>query len=126
MASIKMKDDHEFDGKKLFKHVADYLPSYARPRFLRLQVQPLAIEFSYPLSETLVITNNSPYTIATTLAIFTAFSRKLNKAAEISEIIASRNQNLISFFLNWPVHSATELAKNSQNLCLKRYDRHLK
>ncbi|KAI5936726.1 Very long-chain acyl-CoA synthetase [Manis javanica] len=37
MASIKMKDDHEFDGKKLFKHVADYLPSYARPRFLRLQ-----------------------------------------------------------------------------------------
>ncbi|XP_057344775.1 long-chain fatty acid transport protein 2 [Manis pentadactyla] len=37
MASIKVKDDHEFDGKKLFKHVADYLPSYARPRFLRLQ-----------------------------------------------------------------------------------------
>lgn len=60
MASIKMKDDHEFDGKKLFKHVADYLPSYARPRFLRLQVQPLAIEFSYPLSETLVITEQFP------------------------------------------------------------------
>ncbi|XP_019520250.1 PREDICTED: very long-chain acyl-CoA synthetase [Hipposideros armiger] len=37
MASIKMKDDREFDGKKLFKHVADYLPSYARPRFLRIQ-----------------------------------------------------------------------------------------
>ncbi|XP_036156970.1 very long-chain acyl-CoA synthetase [Myotis myotis] len=37
MASIKMKEGHEFDGKKLFKHIADYLPSYARPRFLRIQ-----------------------------------------------------------------------------------------
>ncbi|XP_059954351.1 long-chain fatty acid transport protein 2 isoform X2 [Mesoplodon densirostris] len=37
MASIKMKEDHEFDGRKLFKHVADYLPNYARPRFLRIQ-----------------------------------------------------------------------------------------
>ncbi|XP_006208419.2 long-chain fatty acid transport protein 2 [Vicugna pacos] len=37
MASIKMKEGHEFDGRKLFKHVADYLPSYARPRFLRIQ-----------------------------------------------------------------------------------------
>ncbi|XP_004611839.2 long-chain fatty acid transport protein 2 [Sorex araneus] len=37
MASIKMKEDREFDGKKLFKHVVDYLPNYARPRFLRIQ-----------------------------------------------------------------------------------------
>ncbi|XP_004421620.1 PREDICTED: very long-chain acyl-CoA synthetase [Ceratotherium simum simum] len=37
MASIKMKEDCEFDGKRFFKHVADYLPSYARPRFLRIQ-----------------------------------------------------------------------------------------
>ncbi|XP_006831729.1 PREDICTED: very long-chain acyl-CoA synthetase-like isoform X2 [Chrysochloris asiatica] len=37
MASIKIKEDCEFDGKKLFKHIADYLPSYARPRFLRIQ-----------------------------------------------------------------------------------------
>ncbi|XP_012618962.2 long-chain fatty acid transport protein 2 [Microcebus murinus] len=37
MASIKMKENHEFDGKKLFQHVADYLPTYARPRFLRIQ-----------------------------------------------------------------------------------------
>ncbi|XP_005864049.1 PREDICTED: very long-chain acyl-CoA synthetase, partial [Myotis brandtii] len=37
MASIKMKEGHEFDGKKLCKHIADYLPSYARPRFLRIQ-----------------------------------------------------------------------------------------
>ncbi|XP_006831727.1 PREDICTED: very long-chain acyl-CoA synthetase-like isoform X2 [Chrysochloris asiatica] len=37
MASIKIKEDCEFDGKKLFKHIADYLPTYARPRFLRIQ-----------------------------------------------------------------------------------------
>nr|XP_055218962.1 long-chain fatty acid transport protein 2 isoform X2 [Gorilla gorilla gorilla] len=37
MASIKMKENREFDGKKLFQHIADYLPSYARPRFLRIQ-----------------------------------------------------------------------------------------
>ncbi|XP_003266955.2 very long-chain acyl-CoA synthetase isoform X2 [Nomascus leucogenys] len=37
MASIKMKENHEFDGKKLFQHIADYLPTYARPRFLRIQ-----------------------------------------------------------------------------------------
>ncbi|ELV10633.1 Very long-chain acyl-CoA synthetase [Tupaia chinensis] len=37
MASIKMKENHEFDGKKLFQHIADYLPGYARPRFLRIQ-----------------------------------------------------------------------------------------
>lgn len=54
MAAIKMKENHEFDGKKLFTHVADYLPTYARPRFLRIQVRPLAVEFNYPLSETAV------------------------------------------------------------------------
>ncbi|XP_074090802.1 long-chain fatty acid transport protein 2 [Macrotis lagotis] len=37
MASIRMKENHEFDGKKLYRHVVDYLPSYARPRFIRLQ-----------------------------------------------------------------------------------------
>ncbi|VCX39068.1 unnamed protein product [Gulo gulo] len=37
MAAIKMKENCEFDGKKIFNHVADYLPMYARPRFLRIQ-----------------------------------------------------------------------------------------
>ncbi|XP_037357650.1 long-chain fatty acid transport protein 2 [Talpa occidentalis] len=37
MASIKIKEDHEFDGKKLYTHIADYLPTYARPQFLRIQ-----------------------------------------------------------------------------------------
>ncbi|XP_027427222.1 very long-chain acyl-CoA synthetase isoform X1 [Zalophus californianus] len=37
MAAIKMKENYVFDGKKLFNHVADYLPTYARPRFLRIQ-----------------------------------------------------------------------------------------
>ncbi|XP_058150163.1 long-chain fatty acid transport protein 2-like isoform X2 [Dasypus novemcinctus] len=37
MASIKLKEDHEFDGQKLFRQIADYLPTYARPRFIRIQ-----------------------------------------------------------------------------------------
>ncbi|XP_054421417.1 long-chain fatty acid transport protein 2 [Pteronotus mesoamericanus] len=37
MASIKMKKGYEFDGQKIFKHITNYLPSYARPRFLRIQ-----------------------------------------------------------------------------------------
>ncbi|XP_004396599.1 PREDICTED: very long-chain acyl-CoA synthetase isoform X4 [Odobenus rosmarus divergens] len=37
MAAIRMKENYVFDGKKLFNHVADYLPTYARPRFLRIQ-----------------------------------------------------------------------------------------
>lgn len=51
MASIKMKEGHEFNGNELFKHIADYLPPYARPRFLRIQVRSLVIKFSYPLLE---------------------------------------------------------------------------
>lgn len=37
MASLKIKENYEFNGKKLFQHIAEYLPSYARPRFLRIQ-----------------------------------------------------------------------------------------
>ena len=61
MASVKMKENHEFDGKKLFNHVVDYLPSYARPRFLRIQVRLLVVEFNYPLSlgDRCVLGNNS-------------------------------------------------------------------
>ncbi|KAM9311848.1 uncharacterized protein PAF06_009714 [Gastrophryne carolinensis] len=37
MAAIKLKEGHAFDGEKLYGHVVDYLPSYARPRFIRIQ-----------------------------------------------------------------------------------------
>jgi solute carrier family 27 fatty acid transporter 2 len=42
MASLKIKENYEFNGKKLFQHIAEYLPSYARPRFLRIQVRRLS------------------------------------------------------------------------------------
>lgn len=68
MAAIKMKENCEFDGKKIFNHVADYLPTYARPRFLRIQVRPLAVEFSYPLSQRqLSLREQLPSTMATLL-----------------------------------------------------------
>uniref|UniRef100_A0A8C7JQ36 long-chain-fatty-acid--CoA ligase n=1 Tax=Oncorhynchus kisutch TaxID=8019 RepID=A0A8C7JQ36_ONCKI len=37
MATIKLKDDMEFDSKATLEHVKTSLPSYARPRFIRIQ-----------------------------------------------------------------------------------------
>ncbi|KAG8546659.1 hypothetical protein GDO81_030095 [Engystomops pustulosus] len=37
MVAIKLKDKSFFDGEKLFAHVTEYLPNYARPRFVRIQ-----------------------------------------------------------------------------------------
>ncbi|XP_058485811.1 long-chain fatty acid transport protein 2-like [Solea solea] len=37
MASVLLKENMDFDGKAIHQHVKDYLPSYARPRFIRLQ-----------------------------------------------------------------------------------------
>lgn len=37
MAAVTMNADAHFDGSKLYEHVVSYLPSYARPRFLRIQ-----------------------------------------------------------------------------------------
>lgn len=87
MASIKMKEDYEFDGKKIFKHVADYLPTYARPRFLRIQVNPLVVKFSHPLSRRpLSLRQQLPFCHGGHIGqIFTTLSTKLNKETEMSE-----------------------------------------
>ncbi|XP_064412294.1 long-chain fatty acid transport protein 6 [Latimeria chalumnae] len=37
MASIILKSDEEFNLSSLYSHVSNYLPSYAHPRFLRIQ-----------------------------------------------------------------------------------------
>uniref|UniRef100_A0A8D0R3H6 long-chain-fatty-acid--CoA ligase n=2 Tax=Sus scrofa TaxID=9823 RepID=A0A8D0R3H6_PIG len=86
MASIKMKENHEFDGKKLFKHVADYLPNYARPRFLRIQVRPLVIKFSYPpFWRPLPLRKQFPFYHGDHISqIFTTLFRKLNKELWLS------------------------------------------
>lgn len=38
MVSVILKPNKSLDLKQLYKHVVTYLPSYACPRFLRLQV----------------------------------------------------------------------------------------
>lgn len=38
MASVRLADGHEFIGERVYRHVVDYLPNYARPRFVRIQV----------------------------------------------------------------------------------------
>uniref|UniRef100_A0A3B4ZXM7 long-chain-fatty-acid--CoA ligase n=1 Tax=Stegastes partitus TaxID=144197 RepID=A0A3B4ZXM7_9TELE len=37
MAAVTVKKDAQFDGSKIYNHVVSYLPSYARPRFIRIQ-----------------------------------------------------------------------------------------
>ncbi|XP_063782376.1 long-chain fatty acid transport protein 2-like isoform X1 [Pseudophryne corroboree] len=37
MVSIKLKEGQSFNGEKLYKQVSEYLPTYARPRFVRIQ-----------------------------------------------------------------------------------------
>uniref|UniRef100_A0A3Q0R8K3 long-chain-fatty-acid--CoA ligase n=1 Tax=Amphilophus citrinellus TaxID=61819 RepID=A0A3Q0R8K3_AMPCI len=37
MAALKLKENMEFDSKAVYQHVKNYLPSYARPRFIRIQ-----------------------------------------------------------------------------------------
>uniref|UniRef100_A0A667WWQ2 long-chain-fatty-acid--CoA ligase n=1 Tax=Myripristis murdjan TaxID=586833 RepID=A0A667WWQ2_9TELE len=37
MAAVAVKEGAQFDPSKIFSHVVSYLPSYARPRFIRLQ-----------------------------------------------------------------------------------------
>ncbi|XP_018432188.1 PREDICTED: very long-chain acyl-CoA synthetase isoform X2 [Nanorana parkeri] len=37
MATLKMRKYETFDGRKLYAHVRDFLPNYARPRFIRIQ-----------------------------------------------------------------------------------------
>ncbi|XP_042341978.1 very long-chain acyl-CoA synthetase-like [Plectropomus leopardus] len=37
MAALKLKENMDFDGTATYQHVKNYLPSYARPRFIRIQ-----------------------------------------------------------------------------------------
>ncbi|OCT86906.1 very long-chain acyl-CoA synthetase [Xenopus laevis] len=37
MAALILYDEDVFDGRKLYSHVRDFLPNYARPRFIRIQ-----------------------------------------------------------------------------------------
>ena len=39
MAALKLKENMDFDSKATYQHVKNFLPSYARPRFIRIQVR---------------------------------------------------------------------------------------
>lgn len=52
MAAVKLKENMDFDTKAVYQHVKNYLPSYARPRFVRLQVRKV-------LLNTFITHNNS-------------------------------------------------------------------
>ncbi|KAM7424425.1 hypothetical protein PAMA_000664 [Pampus argenteus] len=46
MAALTLKENMDFDGKAAYQHVKNYLPSYARPRFIRIQ-DALALTGTY-------------------------------------------------------------------------------
>lgn len=52
MAALKLMEGMEFDRTETFNHVCRFLPGYARPRFIRIQV-----EFS-PSDDTAVFTSH--------------------------------------------------------------------
>ena len=39
----------DFDGKAAYQHVKNFLPSYARPRFIRIQVNKVHLKLAYNL-----------------------------------------------------------------------------
>jgi len=47
MAAIVLKPDKPFNGKRLYKHVVDFLPSYAQPRFVRIMVRQSVASYLY-------------------------------------------------------------------------------
>lgn len=38
MAAVTLRDGQKFDSADVFKHVENFLPAYARPRFIRIRV----------------------------------------------------------------------------------------
>lgn len=41
MSAVTLKEGEDFDCSGTYKLVVNYLPSYARPRFIRIQVMQL-------------------------------------------------------------------------------------
>ena len=47
MAAVVLKPDQPFNGETLYKHVVDFLPSYAQPRFVRIMVRQSVASYLY-------------------------------------------------------------------------------
>lgn len=50
MAALVLKEGEGFDCFDTYKQVANYLPSYARPRFVRIQVKQQKVTLDLLLS----------------------------------------------------------------------------
>lgn len=56
MAAVTVREGEQFDGKRIYNHMVSYLPSYARPRFIRIRVIPFRTHRSV-LNDECVITD---------------------------------------------------------------------
>ncbi|CAG05546.1 unnamed protein product [Tetraodon nigroviridis] len=55
MAALVLKEGQDFDCLATYKQVVNYLPSYARPRFIRIQVKQSKVALRLSLSLTTII-----------------------------------------------------------------------
>lgn len=51
MAAVTLREGEEFDCSDVYKQVVNYLPSYARPRFIRCQVLVFSSSHQVPYFE---------------------------------------------------------------------------
>lgn len=60
MAAVTLKEGEDFDCTDTYKQVVNYLPAYARPRFIRIQVRLTAtqLEISFHLNSICPVSNN--------------------------------------------------------------------
>lgn len=47
MAAVTVREGEQFDRYRTYNHVVSYLPSYARPRFIRIRVIPVHTHTHY-------------------------------------------------------------------------------
>lgn len=63
MAALTLKDDVDFDSTATYQHVKNHLPSYARPRFLRIQVNTELLFSAVSASVLLLLSISNPLTV---------------------------------------------------------------
>ncbi|XP_075049247.1 long-chain fatty acid transport protein 3 [Mixophyes fleayi] len=91
MAAFTLRSDHELDLDRVFIHVMEFLPSYARPRFLRLMEHMDSTGTFKQQKQRLVQDGFSPLTIKDPLYLLDEVSRTYLPLTEdlYSRIIAS-------------------------------------
>lgn len=88
MAAVVLKPDQAFDGERLYKHLVDFLPSYARPRFVRIMVRQSFPSCIYLLSDIKIVLYNH----AKQKVIYKHFQEMKHKRSDIQKTLSQMKQ----------------------------------